>query len=574
MSKTKKILIGIILIAVLLLGVGYAAIQNVTLNIVGTAKAGPSQSNFVVKFTGTPEVSDSSKAMATITDDTNATINVEGLTSRGETVTARYILQNASTDLSADLTVEITNSNEEYFVIESELEKINIVAGEVTTLTVTVELIKTPILTEETSVIGIQLIAEPVQLGEEGRDSNVGGEVEEDDIVKTSKLNLTGTINSSKFEFSLDGINWTNSLVIGTNDGEFDIIEDAYEGHCNISPVQMVPVSTSGEFESGINQIKMLRGELINSRELQNIVTMDESLAMNSDKTNHDPTNERYPGYYAFDLFVKNPSKIDNIIPDTVQLNYDSAVRINGVYNDVTGLQNAVRIGFARYGENVENGGKIAGVADVNADQRTVLNATGAVAGGDYVYITDVAIWEPNSNSHTKYIVENNNKITWNTKEELLYAHEILEDGISRGFGETTQIPTYSLKNAALGQTINDVYWWDLDGNYGVTASNPKGYSNKNVLTKQKTLQTTKTSDQDYTIKEGVQNLITTASTKEGDNENFEIASNSITRMRVYIWLEAQDVDVIDYKQYDGNVIVNIGLEKGRMIGEKYIEEE
>ena len=96
----------------------------------------------------------------------------------------------------------------------------------------------------------------------------------------------------------------------------------------------------------------------------------------------------------------------------------------------------------------------------------------------------------------------------------------------------------------------------------------------KYSLTKQKTLQTTKTSDQDYTIKEGVQNLITTASTKEGDNENFEIASNSITRMRVYIWLEAQDVDVIDYKQYDGNVIVNIGLEKGRMIGEKYIEEE
>lgn len=111
MKKTNKIIIGVILIAVMLLGIGYAAIQNITLNISGTAKADPSQSNFKVMFTGTPTVSDSSKVVAAITNDTNATINVSGLTAKGQTVTATYTVQNVSSDLSADLSVATTNSN-------------------------------------------------------------------------------------------------------------------------------------------------------------------------------------------------------------------------------------------------------------------------------------------------------------------------------------------------------------------------------------------------------------------------------------------------------------------------------
>ena len=168
MPRTNKILIVIILVAVMLLGIGYAAIQNITLNITGTATADPSQSNFTVRFSENVQVSDSNKVTAAITDDTNATINVSGLTTNGDTVTATYTIQNTSADLSANLSVGTTNSNEEYFLIESKLGDETLTAGGATTLTITVQLIKTPISTVETSTIGIQITAKPVQPGQEG----------------------------------------------------------------------------------------------------------------------------------------------------------------------------------------------------------------------------------------------------------------------------------------------------------------------------------------------------------------------------------------------------------------------
>ena len=145
---------------------GYATIQNITLNITGTATAAPNQSNFTVKFSGEPKVSDENKVTATVTDDTNATINVDGLITVGESVFATYTIENSSDDLSTDLSVLTTNSNEEYFSVSSNLEKNSLTSGDTTTLTVTIELIKTPIAEKEISTIGIQLTATPVQPGE------------------------------------------------------------------------------------------------------------------------------------------------------------------------------------------------------------------------------------------------------------------------------------------------------------------------------------------------------------------------------------------------------------------------
>ncbi|MBR3614723.1 MAG: leucine-rich repeat domain-containing protein [Clostridia bacterium] len=175
MKKTNKIILASAIVAVILLGIGYAAIQNITLNINGTAAADPSQSNFKIMFSGTPTVSDDTYVTAAITDDTNATINVEGLTKKGDVVTATYTVQNASTDLSADLGVSTTNSNTEFFTLSSEIDKTSLVAGEATTLTVTVELTKTPITESVRATIGVQLEAIPVQPGEEGTSEGING---------------------------------------------------------------------------------------------------------------------------------------------------------------------------------------------------------------------------------------------------------------------------------------------------------------------------------------------------------------------------------------------------------------
>ena len=168
MSKTTKIIILGVIVSILILGIGYAAIQNITLNITGTAAADPSQSNFKVMFTGTPDISDSTLASAAITDDTNATINVNGLKAKGDSVSVIYTVENNSTDLSADVSVNATNSNTEYFTITSRVGKTSLLSGETTTVTVDVELKKTPLAGTVTSAIGVQLETIPVQPGEEG----------------------------------------------------------------------------------------------------------------------------------------------------------------------------------------------------------------------------------------------------------------------------------------------------------------------------------------------------------------------------------------------------------------------
>lgn len=52
MNKRKKIILVVILLAVLLMGIGYAALANVTLTINGKATATVDQENFKVYFTG------------------------------------------------------------------------------------------------------------------------------------------------------------------------------------------------------------------------------------------------------------------------------------------------------------------------------------------------------------------------------------------------------------------------------------------------------------------------------------------------------------------------------------------
>lgn len=164
--KKRNTYVGLILlVAVLMLGIGYAAMTNITLNITGQATATVNDENFKVKFTGTPTVSDEEIVTATIANDTKATINVDALSAKGDKVTATYTILNDSEDLSASIAVPtITNSNDEYFSVTTDMDAATTVAskGE-TTVTVTVELIKTPIEENQTTDITVSLVASPVQ---------------------------------------------------------------------------------------------------------------------------------------------------------------------------------------------------------------------------------------------------------------------------------------------------------------------------------------------------------------------------------------------------------------------------
>ena len=337
-----------------------------------------------------------------------------------------------------------------------------------------------------------------------------------------SITNLNGTVEVAEgLEISLDAQNWSNGLVLGEEEGQLDIIDDAYAGNKNLKPSEMLPVSTLGQVSGQQKDLQMLRGKITNSIQLSDIKAMVE--------TESNPDSDTFPGYFAFDVFLKNSSKQDDL-DDVLQLNYDSSLEIMETDKSSTGLQNTARVAFAKYN----------GKSDVMADQATILKETAGIGvGAGTSYITDVAIWEPNSNDHVDYIVQNNNKIT----------------GAGASFNATTQMDTYALKSTSIGQTIADIYKWDGTESY---------------LAKQNVLQTTKTSTEDYSIAEGVQNLV---STTDGST-TFGIAPNAICRIRIYLWLEGQDVDCINYASHGGGIKVNIGLVKGSAEGSHELDGE
>ena len=128
---------------------------------------------------------------------------------------------------------------------------------------------------------------------------------------------------------------------------------------------------------------------------------------------------------------------------------------------------------------------------------------------------------------------------------------------------------TYALTTAAdTANSVTKIYDW---------ATPSTG------LAGQITLQTEKTAANDYRIADGVKNLVsvTSPATKvyttgaESGVVNFKIQDGAVAKIRMYVWLEGQDVDCINYASHGGGVNVNIGLVKGSEEGTfEPVEEE
>lgn len=161
----KKTLYGLGLLAlILVLGVGYAAVSEVTLNIDGSATV--ASEALKVSFNGVTDTEDDGKVVASSTDNSlNASIQVTSLT-LNEEVSATYTIKNQETDVDANvIKKQISNDKPEFFEVTTSVDNSaeTITAGGTGTVTVTVRLIKTPIETDDsTANIQIDLTASPV----------------------------------------------------------------------------------------------------------------------------------------------------------------------------------------------------------------------------------------------------------------------------------------------------------------------------------------------------------------------------------------------------------------------------
>ena len=163
MKNRKKMITTALIVLVLLLGVGYATVSSVNLNINGTAKA--ESKELQVFYDGVN--SGTSAKVTAISSPVNtraATFTVENMT-LNETVTMTFEVKNYETDVNATLAApSVTqNKNEDYFQVTTSCDKTTLNAGDTATITVNVKLIKTPVSEEAGSTtVTVTMAASPV----------------------------------------------------------------------------------------------------------------------------------------------------------------------------------------------------------------------------------------------------------------------------------------------------------------------------------------------------------------------------------------------------------------------------
>ena len=171
--KNRKSLLGLVLIVmVLVLGIGYAVVSSVTLDVTGTAATETKDLDVVISAANPNDTTGITYGTVSNPVDTHATIKVTDMTGISDTRTVTYTVANRESDLSAKVYVasasDIKISKSEFFDVATSItgvaNAITIPAGGSATFTVTVSLSKMPITAGDSSTtIGIDITADPVQ---------------------------------------------------------------------------------------------------------------------------------------------------------------------------------------------------------------------------------------------------------------------------------------------------------------------------------------------------------------------------------------------------------------------------
>ena len=152
MKNRRNVVVAFLVVAVMLLGIGYAALSD-TLDITGSADVNQSAAEeaFNEDIYFSAAVANESGNTASVNADNNdkASFTAATLKGKGDKVTFTFTIANDG-DLAATVTpklnASIGNTNSEYFSIVSDWDGAakNLAAHSTITYTITVELLKTP----------------------------------------------------------------------------------------------------------------------------------------------------------------------------------------------------------------------------------------------------------------------------------------------------------------------------------------------------------------------------------------------------------------------------------------------
>ena len=334
---------------------------------------------------------------------------------------------------------------------------------------------------------------------------------------------------------SLDGKKWDTTVTI--NSTNFNDTENTvYVGNANTwSNGGLIPMSSVGEMDETSSRMKLYQKasltktaggyRLMASRVANNTTTVP----------SYDWQYNEGKGYVAFDLFVKNFSGeeyyTENNVAneEAIYLTDDSVVKVaaDGVAN--TGIENSVRVAFAQIGR----------VIATTNDPSTITSITCKDVGSVTGICRTAQIWEPNETKHVAGAIK-----YYTDSCKARSGANVLEAGSYTGtcgvVNDEQAYHTYSIAKEITDGTLVDVYDGEDYNTY--TQSATDGYL--------KAFKTFTDADKNKT---GVTR-----------DEFFTLAPNSITKVRVYIYIEGQDIDNYDLASIGKKISVAFGFTKDR----------
>ena len=359
--------------------------------------------------------------------------------------------------------------------------------------------------------------------------------------VNTNSFNISIS-SGSGLEISMDGEHWHKDddvlivnaqTIAGTSTVSGETNSNAYSGNTNswVDSNGLVPVSSSGMLNTTTGRLNFF--------EKSGLASTPGGYRLIADPVDNSTTEAKK--YVAFDIFIRNGtdnvydnSNYDNTAAENVYLKYTSSANVNGTTG--YGAANSIRVGFFEIAGMKAYGASLTDIRGLSCS-----TTTGGVkiklcpANGQYPKLY-WNIWEPNHTLHTTSVSNYFNSACKKRSSDGAYT-----TNACTALSSTTQtFPIY----ASIGASDNvDIY----DGLNGYSGSTYTGDPNTGKLYSITTYKTPGSADA-YTE----------------SSQLFKLAGNSITRVRVYIWLEGQDPDNYDIIAKDNNVSVKFGFTKDR----------
>ena len=383
-------------------------------------------------------------------------------------------------------------------------------------------------------------------------------------------------VNVSSFEIeiastdslllSLDGKTWDTTVTI--NSENFDDDENTvYEGNVNnwagirTSSINkgLKPISSVGEIDADTSTMKMFeKGSLTATPGGYRLMA---SRIHNYD-THLDSEDATSPykeigGYVAFDLFVRNFSgrayyTENNILnEEAIYLTDDSQVVVSetGGVSD-TGIENSVRVAFAQIGRvsgNTTDVGVITGMTCDDDDNVTGICRT-------------AQIWEPNDTDHVEAAIsyydtsckERDDSVDLEDSDIQDPESEAYTDNACSTVEDGVAYQTYAVNDEISYTDKVDVYDGEDYNTYTKTTKAPESSEGADDA-----IDGPLEAYDYFTDSEKILNGMERP-------QLISLAPNSITKMRIYVWIEGQDIDNYDFASIGKQITVNFGFTKER----------